>query len=100
MTDQEHNSELMQVVEEYSANEERIAMLECRLRRIGKLFLKHGAHLVEDPVTVDSDALEVFNEFRAGEPCASRTELDRAYEVRRNLGVQLKRNGLKGLTLK
>jgi len=94
MTDSESAEEILRVVREYAQTRERIAVLECRLKRIGKTLAETGPQLAEEPVLVDADTLD----FGAGEPRKSRQELDAAYKRLRELSVLLNGFGLSGLT--
>ena len=93
MTESESAEEILRVVREYSQTCERVAVLECRLKRIGKALAEQGPLLAEEPVMVDAEDLD----FGEGEPRKSREELDAAYERLRELGALLNRFGLGGL---
>ncbi len=94
MTDGESAEEILRVVRDYSQTRERVAVLECRLKRIGKALAEKGPLLAEEPFMVEADDLDFGN----GEPRKSRAELDVAYERLRELTATLNRFGLSGLT--
>ena len=94
MTDGESAEEILRAVREYAQTCERIAVLECRLKRIGKTLAEQGPLLAKEPVMVNVEDLN----FGDGEPRKSREELDTAYERLRELSMLLNRFGLGGLT--
>ncbi|MDE0147429.1 MAG: hypothetical protein OYG32_06210 [Rhodospirillaceae bacterium] len=94
MTDGDRDAEILRVVREYSTNEEKIAALECKLRRLGKTMARLGPRLEQDPALVEASDL---SDFAHGETHKSREDLEAAYEARRMLSVQLKEFRLDGL---
>ena len=97
MTKDQQAEVILQVVREYSDCQQLIGTLECHLRKLGKLMLQHGEKLHKDPSNVKiADIMDLSD----GEPVKTRKELERAYDQRQDLTLQLNQVGLRGLTLK
>ena len=93
MTEREqHAVAAMPTVQEYSDNEHKIAMLECRLRRLGKLMREQGTRLENDLRQVTPSDVHDLAEVRQDVQ-----SLERALDTRRRLEIDLRKMDLAGL---